>query len=152
MADHIKYAVSCDIVDEYTTTNTAAGDITGDIADVSPSYSRYHPSVGGPRGGNGEHDAALNLTVNADKIIADTATSLGTMSSIKLAFIRHSGFTSAARDVPTTATLSIIMGSVTIAVLEVGGALVLPFATATTAAITATASTGAICAEVIGTN
>ena len=71
---------------------------------------------------------------------------------LKLAFIRHSGFTSAARDVPTTATLSIIMGSVTIAVLEVGGALVLPFATATTAVITAAASTGTICAEVIGTN
>lgn len=151
MADHIKYAVSCDVVDEYTTTNTASGDITGDIANVSPSYSRYHPSVGGSKGGSGKHNAAIGLAVNGD-VICSSGTSLGTMSSIKLALIKHSGFTSVARDTTTTSTLTIIMGSVTIAVLEANGALVLPFATATTAAITATSSSGNICAEVIGTN
>jgi hypothetical protein len=151
MADHVKYAVSCDIVDEYTTTNTAAGDITGDIANVSPSYSRHHPSVGGSKGGNGEHDAALGLAVNGD-VICSSATSLGTMSSIKLALIKHSGFTSVLRDTTTASTLSIIMGGVTIAVLEAKGALVLPFAIATTAVMTATSSSGNICAEVIGTN
>tara|TARA_R110002020_G_scaffold130973_1_gene292831 strand:+ start:9735 stop:10190 length:456 start_codon:yes stop_codon:yes gene_type:complete len=151
MADHVRYAVSMDAVDEYTTTNAASGDITGDIADVTPSYSRHHPSVGGSKGGSGKHDASLNLTVNADVICA-SGTSLGTMSNVKMVFIRHSGFTSAARDVASTAKLSIIMGSVTIAVLESEGAIVLPFATATTAAITATSSSGNICAEVVATN
>ena len=151
MADHIRYAVSCDVVDEYTTTNTASNDITGDISNVTTSYSRHHPDVGSSKGGSGKHDASLGLAVNGD-VICSSGTSLGTMTSISLAIIKHSGYTSAARDVASSAKLSIIMGGVTIAVIEKGGALVLPFATATTAAITATSSSGNICAEVIGTN
>jgi len=151
MADHVRYAVSCDVVDEYYTTNTASNDITNDIGAVTPNYSRHHPSVGSSKGGSGKHDASLGLAVNEDKICS-SGTSLGTMTSIKLAIIKHSGFTSALRDVVSSAKLSIIMGGVTIAVIEAGGALVLPFATATTAAITATSSSGNICAEVIGTN
>tara|TARA_R110002110_G_scaffold122172_4_gene298217 strand:- start:516 stop:971 length:456 start_codon:yes stop_codon:yes gene_type:complete len=151
MADNVRYAVSMDAVDEYTTTNAASGDITGDIANVTPSYSRHHPSVGGSKGGSGKHDASLNLTVNADKICS-SASSLGTMTNVKMVYIKHSGFTSAARDTVSAAKLSIIMGGVTIAVIEADGAIVLPFATATTAAITATSSTGDVCAEVIATN
>ena len=38
MADHIKYAVSCDVIDEYTTTNTATNDQGNDVADATISY------------------------------------------------------------------------------------------------------------------
>ena len=52
MADHIKYAVSCDVIDEYTTTNTASNDQGNDVADATISYSRHHPTVKKTLGGS----------------------------------------------------------------------------------------------------
>ena len=158
MADHIRYSVSMDVVDEYTTTNTAVSDITGDIANVSVSYSRIHPSINKSLGGSGSINASIGLGAGGwsagdpTHVIASSATSLGTMTAVKGVFIKHSGFTDDAKTTATSETLTIIMGAVTIAVLGSGGAIVLPFETATTPVITATSSSGNIAVEVMGTN
>ena len=158
MADHIRYAVSMDVVDEYSTTNTASNDITGDIANATPSYSRIHPSIGKSLGGSGSINASIGVGIGGwssgdpTHVIASTATSLGTFTSVKGVFIKHSGFTDDAKTTTTSSTLTIIMGSVTIAILGNGGAIVLPFENATTPSITATSSSGNIAVEVMGTN
>ena len=157
MADHIKYAVSIDVVDEYSTTNTASSDITGDIANVTINYSRIHPSINRTLGGSGKYNASIGVGVGGwssgdpAHVIASTATSLGTFTSVKGVFIKHSGYTDDAKTTVTSETLTIIMGAVTIAVLGSGGAIVLPFETATTPVITATSSSGNIAVEVMGT-
>jgi hypothetical protein len=159
MADHIRYSVSMDVVDEYTTTNSAVSDITGDIANVSVSYSRIHPSINKTLGGSGSINASIGVGVGgwvagdpAHAIINSSNAVLGTFSGVKGVFIKHSGFTDDAKTTTTSSTLTIIMGAVTIAILGKGGAIVLPFETATTPAITATSSSGDIAVEVMGTN
>lgn len=164
MADHIKYSVSMDVVDEYTTTNTASGDITGDVANSTVSYSRIHPSIKKTLGGSGKIDASIGVGVGSwsagdpTHVIASTDTSLGTFTSVKGVFIKHSGFTDDAKTTETSSTLTIKTNSspnnekVTIAVLNSGGAIVLPFETASTPVLEGTSSSGNIAVEVMGTN
>jgi len=163
MADHIKYSVSMDVVDEYTTTNTASGDITGDVANSTVSYSRIHPSIKKTLGGNGKINASIGVGIGGwsagdpAHVIASTNTSLGTFTSVKGVFIKHSGFTDDAKSTETSSTLTIKTNSagdekVTIAVLKSGGAIALPFETASTPVLEGTSSSGNIAVEVMGTN
>lgn len=164
MADHIKYAVSMDVVDEYTTTNTASGDITNDVADKTTTYSRIHPKIKKKLSGNRKYNAAIGVGVGgwssgdpAHVIVGTSATSLGTFSSVKGVFIKHSGYTTDAKTVETSQLLTITSedgsgNASTIAVLGSGGAIILPFETATTPVLKGTSASGDIAVEVMGTN
>ena len=147
-----------DVIDEYTTTATASDDVSYVVANVTTSFSRIHPKVNKTLGGSGSINATIAVDVGGwnagdptHKIINSGNAVLGTFSSVKGVFIKHSGFTDDARTVATSATLTLIMGSVPIAILGKGGAIVLPFENATTPAITATSSSGDIAVEVMGT-
>ena len=91
MADHIKYAVSCDVIDEYTTTNTASNDQGNDVADATISYSRHHPTVkktlcgsvtaNTTATGGIEHVGTVSLTTVEATVSGGTATTVNSSSS-----------------------------------------------------------------------
>jgi len=153
MADHVRFAVSCDVVDEYTTTNSANDDVTGDIADVSPGYSRIHPSVGKSLGGSGsiDVDASFTLTANGDVIATTSGVSAGTLTDANCVFIKHSGFEEALRETATNDPCKVMMGSVNVAILTKGMAVVLPFALNETPVITLDTEANDVCMEVVAT-
>ena len=153
MADHVRFAVSCDVVDEYTTTNTASGDITGDISNVSPGYSRIHPSVGKSLGGSGsiDVDASFTLPTNGDIIATTSGVSAGTLTDASCVFIKHSGFEEALRETATNDPCKVIMGGENVAILTKGMAVVLPFAVNETPAITLDTAANDVCMEVVVT-
>jgi|TARA_Y100000310_G_scaffold102652_1_gene100822 hypothetical protein len=83
--------------------------------------------------------------------IVTSATSLGTFSSVKFVFIKHSGFEEDALTTATTSTLSVMESGNQFAVLAAGDAIILPFAVADTPVLTGTSSSGAIAVEVMAT-
>ena len=150
MADRIQYTVSMDFIDDYTTENEAANDITGDIANVTTSYSRHHPTLGGSKGGSGRHNAGL-ATVSQSDVICTTSGTVLVNHDVSGVVIKHSGFTSAARDTPTTNTLLIRIGSgsgTIISRIPQGAAVVFPFTTEESFHIFGDSASGNICAEV----
>lgn len=151
-----------DVVDEYTTTATASDDITNDVANVTSSFSRIHPKINKTLGGSGSINATIAVGVGGwtagdpAHVIVGSATSLGTFTSVKGVFIKHSGYTTDGKTVTTSQLLTVTSKDVagnasTIAVLGSGGAIVLPFETATTPILEGTSASGNIAVEVMGT-
>ena len=128
MADHIKYAVSCDVIDEYTTTNTASNDQGDDVADATISYSRHHPTIKKTLGGSVtanttatggiEHAGTVSLTT------VEATVSGGSPTTVKNTVYNYdSGLGSTKR---TTETVNVTVGSQLVCKLNSGGAICLP--------------------------
>jgi hypothetical protein len=144
MASNVKYAVSATPIVEVTDS------------EASGTWSAIAKDVGKTLGGSGSVTCVWGDTIgytdgDPTHVVATTATSLGTFSSVKFVFIKHSGYTDDARETATESTLSVMEGGNQFAVLGPGDALVLPFAVADTPVFTGTSSSGAIAVEVMGT-
>lgn len=166
MGDYVKYAVSVDVVDEY---NVGAGAVTGSEGTPAPSDSarverRIQPEIGKTLGGGRKYDASVTVGVGGwtdgdptHVICATTGTnylvgSASAAASVKAVFIKHSGYSDDAKTTATTALLTVKSDSGNIiSVLGPGGAIVLPFETATAVKFTGLSSSGDIAVEVMGT-
>ena len=144
MASNVKYAVSATPIVEVTNS------------EASGTWSAIAKDVGKTLGGSGSVTCTWGATEgysagDPTHAIATTATSLGTFSSIKFVFIKHSGYEEDSRETATTSTLAVLSGGVKFCELGPGDAVVLPFAVAATPVLTGTSSSGAIAVEVMGT-
>ena len=112
MADHIRYNVSCELIDEYTQNVTFSDDDSADlIPDVTGTkLQRHHPKVGKSLGSSVNSATAITVgtpqtivgyggTTNglADLVEADetgqSKTTLGVAETdYELVFIKHTGF------------------------------------------------------------
>jgi|14_taG_2_1085336.scaffolds.fasta_scaffold10877_2 hypothetical protein len=145
MADHIKYAVSVDVVDEYVAT-TAYTDDESDNAgsNVAKTSYRHYSAVGKTLGGSvsatttatGGIEIAGNISgySSGDPTYAEATVSGGTATTLgsagyDMVFVKNTGFDydsglgSTAR---TTETVKVTIGAQIIAELHNGGAIILP--------------------------
>lgn len=144
MASRVEFAVSATPVYSHAAGEGSAVDAIA--ADVGKSL-----------GGSGSVTCTWGSTIGYSSgdpvhVIASTATSLGTFTSVKFVFIKHSGYTTDALTTSTTSTLSVMEGGNQFAVLGAGDAIILPYAVADTPVLTATSSSGNIAVEVMGTS
>ncbi len=144
MASRVQFAVSCTPI--YTIAagndNAATDVISKDVGKkLGSSGSVTTPGM-----------AAVGWSAGTPTyVIASTGTSFGTTTSIKFAYVRHTGFTSAALTTATTSTLTVIFGGVTVGVIGAGESMLFPFQVATSPVITLTSSSGNIAVEVFAT-
>lgn len=139
MADHIKYAVSCDVIDEYTTTNTASNDQSNDVADATISYSRHHPTIKKTLGGSVtanttatggiEHAGTVSLTTVEATVSGGTATTVNSSAAKDMIFLKNTGFnydSGIGSTKRTTETVKVTVGTQVVCELHSGGAICLP--------------------------
>lgn len=141
MASNIKYAVSATPI--YTMSDAeAASDVDVIAADIAKTVGGSGSSLCGYGNITGFKNDATGSPVYAQSSasFAGTALTIGSFASTKFAFIKHSGFLwddDSTLGLATTAKLKIctiatIAAATTIAVLNPGDAIVLPFNTADT--------------------
>lgn len=139
MADHIKYAVSCDVIDEYTTTNTASNDQGGDVADATISYSRHHPTIKKTLGGSVtanttatggiEHAGTVSLTTVEATVSGASPTTVNSSAAKDMIFLKNTGYnydSGLGSTKRTTETVNVTVGSQLVCKLNSGGAICLP--------------------------
>ena len=139
MASRIEYAVSATPVvtvdaGENEEVDTIAKDVGGSLGGSGSSTVNWGTTVGYGSG------AAVYVTTGTNYANGQTATSVGTFTNAKFIFIKHTGFlysSSSALGTATTAKLKITMAATiaaatTVAILNAGEAIILPYNVATT--------------------
>ena len=128
MADHIKYAVSCDVIDEYTTTNTASNDQGGDVADATISYSRHHPTIKKTLGGSVTANTTATGGIEAT-VSGGSPTTVNSSAAKDMIFLKNTGYnydSGLGSTKRTTETVNVTVGSQLVCKLNSGGAICLP--------------------------
>ncbi len=149
---NVKYTVSATPIVEVTDT------------EASGTWSTIASDVGKTLGGSGSVSCSWDDTIGYTDgdptyvIIGDEATlhpAGEAFTDVRFIFIKHSGYTSAAKTITTDETLDIYAGNVAggalFATLGSGDAIVLPFAVIGTPILSAASSSGNIAVEIMGT-
>ena len=144
MASRVEFAVSA------TPIYTHVSNDEGAESDV------IQADVGKSLGGSGSVAATWGTVIGFDDgvkthAIVATADSLGTFTSVKFVYIKHSGFEENTLETATASTLSVMESGNQFAVLAPGDAIILPFAVADTPVLTGTSSSGDIAVEIMAT-
>jgi hypothetical protein len=143
MASRIEFAISATPIysfaaGEGTATDAIAADVGRSLAGGASVAVTWGSTVGWAAG-------------VPTYIAATSATSLGTFTSHKGIWIRHTGFSDAGLVTPTTANLTVLVSATAFCQLPPGGAIFLPHVAGFTPTLTATATGGTIQVEVMGT-
>lgn len=159
MASRVEYAVSCTPIvtvaagGEYPTTDLLASDVAKQLGGSGSVTVTWGTTVGYAAG------AAAYVTTGTNYAAGQTALTLGTFTSTKFVFIKHTGYlysSPSALGAATTAKLKITMAATiadatTVAILNAGEAIILPYNTACTPTLWAAGDGVAIAVEVMGT-
>jgi len=146
MANHVRYAVSVDVVDEYSFAGETAADSDGTPvpATSSRTMSRIYPEVGKTLGGGVSNNSDLSGWTSVDGYgddedgkpdyseATDSAAVLSDTAGSML-FIKNPGYeysTSTELGDASTDTLEVYAGSTQFCDIPAGGAIVLPNPTA----------------------
>ena len=125
-------------------------------AEADGTWSTVAKDVGKTLGGSGEHAVTWGTTIGYEAGVPTykeitSATSLGTFTSVKFVFIKHTGYSDAAKTTATDKTVSIMESTNQFAVLGPGDAIILPYAVVDTPVLTATSDdASAVQIEVMG--
>jgi len=160
MADHIKYAVSCDVIDEYTTTNTASNDLPDDVATATINYSRHHTAIKKTLGGSVtanttaagglERGTSVSLSTVEATVSSGTATTVNSSAEHDMIFIKNTGYnydSGLGSTKRTTETVKVIYASQVICELHSGGAICLPKVPAVAVKVQSSSSSNNIAVE-----
>ena len=142
MASRIEYAVSATPIvtvaaAENTAVDTISADVGSSLGGSGSSTVTWGTTVGYGSG------AAAYVTTGTNYAVGQTATSLGTFTNAKFIFVKHSGYlfsSSSVLGAVTTAKLKVCMvatiaAATTIAILNSGEAIILPYSVANTATL-----------------
>ena len=161
MASRVEFAVSCTpVVTVAAATESPAYDaLCVDVAKQLGSSGSVTVTWGTTVGYAAGAPAYPNTSAATNYAVGQTAASLGTFASVKFVFIKHTGYlysSSSALGVATTAKLKICMvttiaAATTLAILNAGESIVLPFNVANTCTLFAAGDGVAIAVEVMAT-
>tara|TARA_R110000744_G_C18955329_1_gene516193 strand:- start:43 stop:522 length:480 start_codon:yes stop_codon:yes gene_type:complete len=156
MASRIDFAVSATpVVSVAAGENVAVDTISADVGKVLGGSGSSTVTWGTTIGyGSG---APVYVTTATNYAVGQTATSLGTFTNAKFIFVKHTGYlysSSSALGVATTAKLKICMiatiaAATTVAILNPGEAIILPYNVANTATLFVAGDGVAISTEVM---
>jgi len=145
MASRVDFSVS--VIPVYT----KASDSEGPAVDVLAS------DVGKYLGSSGSVAVTWGSTIGYSSgspayVIAGTSdTSLGTFTSVKFVYIKHTGYSDSGLTTATTANLTVKNGTTVLAILGPGDSIVLPYVGGHSPALKGLSSSGNIAVEVMGT-
>jgi hypothetical protein len=158
MASRIEYAVSATpIVSVAAGENQAVDTISADVGKTLGGSGSATVTWGSTVGyGSG---SPVYVTTATNYAVGQTATSLGTFTNAKFIFVKHSGYlysSSSAVGAATTAKLKVCMvatiaAATTVAILNAGEAIILPYNVANTATLFGAGDGVAIATEVMMT-
>jgi|TARA_R110002167_G_scaffold87677_2_gene236722 hypothetical protein len=156
MASRVEYAVSATPIvtvapGENTEVDTIAVDVGKSIGGSGSSTVTWGTTVGYGSG------SPVYVTTATNYAVGQTATSLGTFTDAKFIFVKHSGYlfsSSSALGAATTAKLKVCMiatiaAATTVAILNAGEAIILPYNVANTATLFVAGDGVAIATEVM---
>ena len=156
MASRVQYAVSATpIVTVAAGENQAVDTISADVGKTLGGSGSSTVTWGSTVGyGSG---SPVYVTTATNYAVGQTATSLGTFTSAKFIFVKHSGYlfsSSSALGAATTAKLKVCMvatiaAATTVAILNAGEAIILPYNEANTATLFVAGDGVAIATEVM---
>jgi len=158
MASRIDYAVSAipifsHAAGEGEATDALAADVGKSLGGSGSVGCTWGTTIGYSSG------SPVYVTTGTNYAVGQTALTLGTFTNVKFVIIKHTGYlysSSSALGASTTAKLKITMAATianatTVAVLNAGDAIVLPYNTALTPTLWAAGDGVAIAVEVMGT-
>ena len=156
MASRVEYAVSATPIvtvapGENTEVDTIAVDVGKSIGGSGSSTVTWGTTVGYGSG------SPVYVTTATNYAVGQTATSLGTFTDAKFIFVKHSGYlfsSSSALGAATTAKLKVCMiatiaAATTVAILNAGEAIILPYNVANTTTLFVAGDGVAIATEVM---
>ena len=156
MASRVEYAVSATPVmtvaaGENVAVDTLAADVSKTLGGSGSSTVTWGSTVGYGSGN------PVYVTTATNYANGQTASSLGTFTNAKFIFVKHSGYlysSSSALGAVTTAKLKICMAATiaaatTVAILNAGEAIILPYNVATTPTLFVAGDGVAIATEVM---
>ena len=153
MASRVTYAVSCTPIcavaaGENLATETIAADVAKSLSGAGSVTCTWGSTIGYASG------AAAYVSTGGT---TGTGTTVGTLTSIKFLYIKHTGYLYSSGAATTDKVIvccnsATVAAGITVAVLNPGEAILLPFQTATSAVFyVAPSSTNAIAVEVMAT-
>jgi hypothetical protein len=156
MASRVDYAVSATPVasvsaGENVAVDTIAADVSKTLGGSGSSTVTWGSTVGYASGN------AAYVTTATNYGVGQTATTLGTFTNAKFVFVKHSGYlysSSSALGAATTAKLKVCMvatiaAATTVAILNAGEAIILPYNVANTPTLFVAGDGVAIAVEVM---